>query len=620
MPNGRAPASGAGARRRKMNVRMPLLLTIVLLAMVLYFAREVLIPIALAILLTFLLAPVVRRLEQWRVPRVVGAVLAAGMATVAVSGLVWLVRNQVVTLAEELPQYKDNIATKMRALRPLARSPVTEAGKAINELSAEIAKPIPGEPGPAEPAKQDEKPQAVRVVSLPPSPIESASAMVSPLIKPLTTAGIVLVFTMFMLMRREALRDKVIKLIGENEVHATTPAIDEVGERVGRYLAMQTFCNALTGGLIGLGLWALGVPNAALAGFMIAFLRFAPYIGVWVGAAIPVVISLATSEGWWQPGLVILLVVGVEVLIASFIEPLLVGTRTGLSPLAVLIAAVFWSWLWGAVGLLLAVPLTVCLAVLGRHVRRLQFLDVLLGDEPALDPEMRLYQRLLADDHEESAQIVEELAGERTAAEVVDQLFLPALRLAEADRHRGDLDEERSERVLAGLGMVADDWFEKRGEGGLGAGGAADGAAPPAEVMIVPARDAADELAGRWLLHLLESEGTRGDVLSSNRLMGEVLADIQKRETAVVCVSAVPPDASVHARVMCRRLHSRLPQVRLVTGVWNGTKDAPAAKGQLGETPTDHVLTTMTEAVERLRAMRTPAVVTVAGRATVTRT
>ncbi len=582
-------------------IRTAAALTAVLVAAtILYVAREVLIPIALAVVLTFLLAPLVRRLERLRMPRPVAVLLAVGLSTLFLGGMGWVMEEQVVGLAERLPEFKTNLLKKVDELRPSSGGMLGQAGEAISELAHKVAGEPSAEASSAAAAPTEPKPLPVKVVEPPTAPLVYAKNLIGPIISPLATAGIVVVFSIFMLIKREDVRNRFIRLVGQSEMHVTTPALDDAAQRISRYLLMQSITNGSAGLLIGAGLYFLHVPGALVWGLLIAFMRFLPYVGILVAAALPVAISLSASPGWSQVLMVIGLILVVELVIGNAVEPLLFGSHTGVSPLAILAAAVFWTWLWGPVGLLLATPLTVCLAVAGRHVPPLAFLDVLLGDEPVLTPEARLYQRVLAGDAEEAGDIIESFAKDKPLSEVYDRLVVPAIRLAESVRHRGGLSEDHDLAVREMLSVVIEDM------GDLSAPGPAAGSSDPAErglVICLPARDSADQLVARMLARLLSNAGVQAEVPSAEALTGEMMEAVATRQPAVVCISAVPPGSAVHTRVLCKRLRAKFPDLAIVVGLWDPNVNVTVARERLEITGAVQIVTQLQQAVDQIRSL-----------------
>ena len=567
---------------------------------ILYLARDVLIPIALAFLLTFLLVPVVRRLERLRFPRVAAVLLTVGLFTFLVAGLGWLVEVQIVDLASKAPAYESNLRHKISQLHPAEGSVLAKLGGVLSRLTSDpkktSAEPHPPSNQPAPTAEPDpnKKPTEVIVVSDQSRSLGNAKELVSRILSPLATVGIVLVFAVFILLKREDVRNRLIRLLGPREMHVTTPALDEAAQRVGRYLLCQLMTNACSGLLIGTGFLLLDIPGALVWGLLVALLRFLPYVGIWVAAIPPIVLAISSSTGWTDPLLAIAIVVGVEVIISNAVEPFLFGTSVGVSPLAIFAAAVFWGWLWGPVGLLLATPLTVCLAVIGSRVPTFQFLEVLLSDEPVLTPEAQLYQRALAGDTEEAGSIVAAFAKDKQVFEVVDQLLLPAIRLAESVRHRGPADEDRDRTVTDTFALVIEDFL---GRAPVGPPRPPTGRA----VLCLPARDSADVLVARMLVRLLSEQGVSAETVSNETLASEQLDLIETTRPAAVCISAVPPGTLVHTRVMCKRIRARFPDLPIVAGLWFAEAPAPSSLRDL--TAAIHVETTIQHAVSRLRAL-----------------
>ena len=479
----------------------------------LYFAQEVLVPLALAVLFCFLLAPLVTWLERWRLGRVPAVIAVVAVSFAAIFALGWVVSHQVVNLADNLKEYGHQVAVKVESVRgrfgggqggltdkitdavqevqeattrPAADSqPSTTTTKPsttnpsgvdtgadgsaparidaprgplervaddpLDAVTTEIANAPPKETPTTAPAgKSKENPLWVVALAEPQTPLRALGAYVGTILSPLGTAGLVLVFVIFMLIQREDLRDRLIRLIGKGQLNVTTAALDDAATRISRYMLAQAIVNGTYGVTVGLGLLAIGYfvggesfPSFVLWGLLCAVLRFIPYIGPWIAAAFPIALSLAAYEGFAVFAWVLGMFLVIELLSNNVMEPWLYGTSTGMSTIAVLVSAVFWTWLWGPVGLLLATPLTVCLVVLGKYVPQLQFLDILLGDEQVLDPPTRVYQRLLALDQEEATDLARQFLKEGSLETVYDQVLTPALGMAEQDRHRGRLDEGR---------------------------------------------------------------------------------------------------------------------------------------------------------------------------------
>ena len=409
---------------------------------VLYFAREVLIPFAIALTLTFLLTPVVTFLQRIRLPRVASVLLVLAVALGVTGGLAWLLADQLLSVANELPHYRENIRRKVQSIHsPSAKGSLGRAAESVKEIGKEISRaPALGLGQPAAP-----RVSRVEVVTPEPTELQQLREWSSSLIGPLGTAGIVIIFTVFMLIEKEDLRNRLLRLGGLGRLNEMTKALDDAAQRVSRYLLMQLLVNAAFGLLFGIGLYFIGIPSAALWGTTAGILRIVPYVGTLVAASAPLALSLAVFDRWLPPLLVFVLFASLELVIGNVLEPWLYGAHTGISPLALLVTTVFWTVLWGPAGLILSTPLTVCAVVIGRYVPQLRFLHILLGAEQVLGPDAQLYQRLLAMDQQEAREVADLALKDKTLVEVYDQVFVPALMMAEQDRHKGRLEAAREE-------------------------------------------------------------------------------------------------------------------------------------------------------------------------------
>ena len=538
-------------------------------AAILYLAREVLIPLALAILLSFLLAPVVRRLEHWRLGRIPSTFLAVVIGFSLIGGIGAVAARQGLSLAAKLPEYRANISKKIRAVRTPQEGSLGKAAEAIKDLENEAA------PGAA----------PIAVAETPPTAIAALREMVGPFVKPVGTALAVVVFTILMLLNRENMRERLIGLIGPQRINVTTQALGEASYRVSSYLYMQLVVNACFGIPFALALWLIGIPNALLWGLLGTLLRFIPYAGVWVAVAMPATLAFAIFDGWTHVAWVLGVFLVLELLLVNVLEPLLYGRSAGLSAIAIILAALFWTWLWGPVGLLLAVPLTVCIAVMGRYIPELGYLNVLLGVEPVLPPEARFYQRLVARDRDESIALADEYAAEHGQAALFDTLLIPALALIETDRHKGALEPETERFAFDTTRQILDE---------LGEDGTETTAAP--HVCILPARDQADELAGAMLARLLP--GAR--MFSAKSLAAETLEQVGEGSCRVMCISAVPPHAASHASYLARRLKKQFPKLRIVVALWT-TEGVDRVRPRLLGAGIDEVATRLPEVLAQLR-------------------
>ena len=423
----------------------PLRVVAVLLvtAACLRLGRDFFLPLVLAGLLSFLLWPLVRRLERWHLGRAGAVLVTTALAFALIGGLTYLVSSQFIELAEALPKYRDNLIARVASLKPHGDNSLSRAGQTISEVTAALTKT---EGGAAVPAPRGERPVAVEIAPSTDSSLHMLLGLLAPVVGPLGSALVVIVIVIFMLIAGTDLRDRLIHLVGRGRLRVTTQALDEVAQRISRYLRAQVLVNACFGVTIAVGLSFIGVQNAVFWGLLGMVLRFLPYIGAWLAAAFPLALSIAMFQSWTQPLLTFGLFVAVELIVANVVEPWLYGATTEISPFAVVVSALFWTWLWGSGGLVLATPLTVCLAVAGKYLPDLAFLDLLMGDKPSIAPGDRLYQRLLALNGEEASDIMEQHAQEHSTLDAFDEVALPALRHVEADFRAGVLAEEaRSE-------------------------------------------------------------------------------------------------------------------------------------------------------------------------------
>jgi predicted PurR-regulated permease PerM len=538
-------------------------------AAILYLAREVLIPLALAILLSFLLAPLVRRLEGWRLGRVFSTLVAVAIAVSAIAGIGWIASKQALSLAAKLPEYRANISKKIRAVREPQEGSLGKAAEAIKDLESEAA------PGAA----------PLAVTETPPTALAALREMVGPFVHPVGTALAVVVFTILLLLNRENMRERLIGLIGTQRINITTQALGEASYRVSSYLYMQLVVNACFGIPFALALWLIGIPNAMLWGLLGTLLRFIPYAGVWVAVAMPAMLAFAIFDGWSEVAWVLGVFLILELFLVNVLEPWLYGRSAGLSAIAIILAALFWTWLWGPVGLLLAVPLTVCIAVMGRYIPELGYLNVLLGVEPVLPPEARFYQRLVARDRDEAMMLADEYAAEHGQAALFDTLLIPALTLIETDRHKGALEPETERFAFDTTRQILDELREDGTE-----------TTAAAHVCILPARDQADELAGAMLARLLPG----AQLFSAKSLAAETLEQIGDGACRVMCISAVPPQAASHASYLARRLKKQFPKLRIVLALWTN-EGVDKVRPRLASAGIDEVATRLPEVLAQLR-------------------
>ncbi len=603
------------------------MLLFVLIVATLYFGKEVLVPVTLALLLAFLLAPLVsllRRVHLGRVPSVLLAVVVALGLIVAVGGVIG---SQVAELATDVPKYAGTVETKIASARSYTVGRLSMLADSVGphhgDTAAKPGSPAaaqPGQPAPAAPAAAPQPDSS--------SPLQLAERYLSPILSPLATLGIVFVVAVFALLQREDLRDRLIRLIGSDDLHGTTLAMDDGGRRLSKYFVTQLCINTLFGVVIGIGLLVIGVPKPVLWGLLSALLRFVPYVGSFISAVLPMGLAAAVEPGWsmvlWTAALYAL----VEGLTGQVIEPMVYGHSTGLSPFSVVVAAIFWSWLWGPIGLILSTPLTLCLVVMGRHVKRLEFLDVLLGDRPALTPVESFYQRILAGDADETQEQAEQLLKERSLSTYYDEVALKGLQLAANDAKRGALDHEQLDdikamikQVVHGLGRHDDKQppAAKVDDGGVDgpendkelprnpdpkSAPAAAEALPaawrgPGAVLCIAGRGPLDEAAAAMLAQLLGKHGLGARLVGYGEVSRDGIETLAVEGVAMACISYLDIAGSpAHLRYLIQRLHQRLaPGTPVLVGLWPTNDAAVSDKAVQARIGADYFVTSLEQTV-----------------------
>ncbi|HTK73677.1 MAG TPA: AI-2E family transporter [Gemmataceae bacterium] len=576
----------------------------VLVITCLYWAQAIFIPVAMAIFLTFLLSPPVTALQRRGLGRTPAVVVVVLTTALVLGGVGWLVTSQVSNLVGSLPQYSDVIRRKANQIRDWASSGVIGE---VQHLTQKVAEEVKQDAKDKNQAKTDERPserstatsteasrpEPVRGVVLEPatSSLWSLPETIRPFAEGLGQTGLVAVLAIFMLIKREDLRNRLIRLVGHGRITTTTKAVDDAGRRISRFLVVQLVINSIWGTLFALGLLALGVPYAALWGFLAALLRYIPYVGIWFAMLMPVMLAVAISDGWGQPLGVLGLVAGLEVVSYNFVEPLLFGQAIGVSEVALLIAAAFWAWLWGPVGLVLSGPLTVCLVVAGEYVPWLHFIAVALGDAPALEPRVAFYQRLLAHDQDEATDVVESYANDHPPEAVYDDLLVNSLNLLKRDRWDDELTAEDERFILATVVEAADHvaashaWPEDNSPSDR-----------RGKLLSCPAEDAADEAALQLLAGALDERHWQVDIAPANLLAAELTTRIEQAEPDVLCIVALPPGGLAHARYLCKRLRMRFPDLKIVVGRWGLLADSVESNRRaLTAAGADEVTTSLAE-------------------------
>jgi predicted PurR-regulated permease PerM/GAF domain-containing protein len=586
----------------------------------LYFTRELLIPLALSALLTFLLAPLVTRIERWvgRITAVLAVVMLIFIGTGAAG---WMLTRQLIDLATKLPTYRENIVHKVRAFKAPKDGAFTEFSNTVEEIkkelpggssavpppviSQEVGKPEtavtspPSAPVPAVPVQVIETSRA--------NPFELAQTIVAPLLGPLGTGALVLLLVICMLFQREDLRNRLIRLIGQGRISTTTRAMDDAAARVSRYLLMQFIVNLTYGVFVSIGLYFIGVPNAVLWGAFGMVLRFIPYVGPWIACVIPTLLALAVSPHWTMPLLTLALFGGLELILNNVMEPLLYGSSTGVSSIALILAAVFWTWLWGPIGLVLATPLTVCLVVIGHHVPRLSFLSVVLSDEDALTPAEDCYHRMLTVGEQDEVELVDSYLKSNSLTSLYDSLFIPVINAAEMDARLEALEEAQLVLVHQSMRDIIEDLSsrpvkvvettEEESKPAISP------SVIPCTVYCLPARAERDELAGEMLSHLLRLEGFTAFNASGKLASGELILLVEKAEVDLVCISVVAPSTVTHARYLCSKLRAQQPDLKIIVGLWGETGDITASGKVLRDAGADVVVVSFAEGVAQIATL-----------------
>jgi len=584
----------------------------------LYFARAILIPLAFALTLTLILSPAVGWLHRIRIGRAPAVFIVVLLAVGTAGGLAWTMGNQLIDVANALPNYRQNIDRKIQAMRMPTRNALGRAAQSVQEIGKELSNPTGAPPATAARSHaarralptQPDGPVPVQVVDQPRNGLQNVGDLIKPFIAPLGITGIVLIFTVFMLAKKEDLRNRLLRLVGLSQLNLMTQALDDATRRISRYLLLQFLVNAAFGLVFGTGLYFIGVPYAFLWGTIAALMRLVPYVGILVAGALPLVLSLVVFDTWTPPLLVMGLGVGLELITGNLVEPLLYGAHTGISSLAILVAAVFWTVLWGPAGLVLSTPLTVCLLVLGRYVPQLSFLHVLLGDEPVLDPQAQLYQRLLAMDSAEARSVVDIFLKAHSRLELYDLVMIPALTLAEQDRHRGAIDAAREEFLFLSVNeLIAElsDYQPPAGDTSESENEPAPETAPiepsgdSRRILCLPAFDQADEIAAAMLAQLLEQQGNVALSFLAGSNFNELIALVTPGPNDVICISALPPYALAPARKMCKQIKARYPAINVVVAVWGFTGDSEKAKASFERTRPDQLFTSLGQTLEYIR-------------------
>jgi predicted PurR-regulated permease PerM len=576
----------------------------------LYFTREILVPIALAVLLSFALSPLVRALQRMKLPRSIAVLGAVSLALAIALSLAAMVMIEVNQLANDLPRYQSTLGEKIHNLRDRVGSVrvLKNASSLLKDLDRELKSPGRDDAQPAGPSLPDgptKAPIPVEVHQPDPAASEALIAILRPLAGPFTTTGIVVIFLIFFLFQREDLRDRFIRLLGSEDLERTTAALDDAAQRLGKLFLTQLVLNATFGVVIGLGLAVIGVPSAPLWGLLAMVLRFVPYIGAILAAGLPIALAAAVGSDWTMTLWTVILFAVVEPLTGHVVEPLVCGRSAGLSPVAVVIAASFWTWLWGPLGLLLSTPLTLCLVVFARHVERLQFIDVMLGDRPALTPQQIAYQRMLTGDPLDAIEQARSFLKEGTAVAYYQEILLGALRLAEADAAQGRLDDVRLENIHETVSEIIED-IASHETGEVRAPG--EPPARKAKIVNIDARKLGkpvfcisglgrlDDCAALIVADALKREGFNARVSGAN-------TEIDAGNANMICVCFLEEVSEARLSFTVRKFARRIPSATIVVCRLGNQFEAEEQQSRDEDAP--HSLAAVIAAVAKSASVKT---------------
>lgn len=617
------------------NVLQGLLIAVIVIGG-LYFAQEILLPLAVAILLSFVLTPPLLVLQRIKVPRVIAVVIVVGVAFSILGGLGWLVSREATKLAIDLPNYRFTLSQKIQLLRETtAESQVLKkAGDVLQDLEAELDQPDTADTTPPGVAKPEQEAQPIPVEIRVPEPtgLDFYRSVAGTVLPPLITAGVILLFVVFILLQREDLRDRLIRLFGASDLQRATATMSEAATRLSQFFLRQVLVNATYGVLIGVALWAIGMPSAIAWGILAMVMRFVPYVGSYIAAALPVLIAAAIDPGWTMVLMVIALYVVGEFTMGQVVEPLVYGRGTGVTPIAVIGATVFWTWLWGPLGLLIATPMTVCLAVLGRHVDGLSFFDVLLGDRPALSPQQSFYRHALVGGASDATYQAELALKDQSLLTYLDEVALAGLAFAERDRARGTLEDEQGERIADTVAEILDNldtyepkrWFARlrrkldNGDGDsetdhlpadepeaedahmVDPGKLAPGWDDGTPIVCIGARSNLDKAAALMLAQLLVKRGIEAEALPPSAIAAGNIETLATTTAKMVCLSYLGFGSGlVQIRYAVRRLRRILPENTLIlVAYWQSEGEVGDAAKLLDAVEADAYASTLHEAVK----------------------
>jgi len=568
-----------------------------------YFGKPVLMPLALAVLLSFALAPLVALLRHIRLGSIPSVLLSLCVALVLIAAVGTFVGSQLAGLARDLPSYQNNIARKIVSIRGSASDgTLSRLNRTIQALGAQISGGRDHPSTVAGGATTEDTPVPVVIQRESIAPWELAQNILGPLLEPLGLVALVLVFVGFILLQKDDLRDRFVRLAGSRDMQRTTVALDEAASRLSRYLFLQTAINGCFGIVIGSGLWLIGIPHAGLWGLIGMLFRFVPYVGVPIAFLFPAILAVAVDPNWSMLVWVMALFGGIEAVIGQMIEPFVYGRSMGLSAVAVVVAAVFWTWLWGPLGLLLSTPLTMCFVVLGRHIEGLKFLDVMLGDQPALAMEESLYLRMLAEDPDDATDDAEEFLREHSLSAYYDEVAAKALMLAQADVNRGVLDPLRQTRIRDAIKGLIENLSDREDHSAARTLGDIPASWRDTPVLCIAGRGPLDEAAALLLVDMLKKYGVGARVASSDQASAAQINDLNVDGVRLACVSYLEPGSYKNARYQVRRLRKRMPDVPVMAIFWGIGSDPSRYLDSVEATECDVVTTGLKETIHHVLA------------------
>lgn len=565
---------------------------LVLITASLYWASAIMIPVVLAILVTFILAPLVAVLQRRGLGRIPAVLVVVFLVSAVLVGIGWAVTDQLRELAGELPKHRETIIQKIGRMNRIPGGPSNGLIELVKDIGNELDRVNPFKPPETAPGLS-----VPVVVQNPDKPTNVGwfSQVARPLVEMLASALLAVVLVIFMLIYREDLRNRVIRMAGLGRLTSTTRVMDEAGQRISRYLIIQVLLNITFGIVIAMAVFLIGVPYFLLWGILCGLLRFIPYLGTWAGGALLLIFTIAVFPGWREPLITAAMFVTVEMVAANVAEPLLFGKGTGLSPVALVISAAFWTWLWGPIGLILSTPIMTCLLVLGKYLPQMELAEVLLGDGPGLDTEVSYYQRLLARDQDEATELVDEYLAKHSPDSVYDEILVPALVFAKQDRDRGELTAADERRILQVTQQVIEDLPAPGHERRVSAENptATDGST----IVVVgySVQDPLDRTALLMFEQLLEPTAWALEVLSATTLPSEAVTWVRQEQPAVIVIASLPPGGVAQAQFLCKRLRANCPSLKILVGRWGATDNGKHARSRLTAAGADAVTVTLLE-------------------------